>query len=208
MTPPPPSDTARVAPAAPTAASASEPAPALRRDAQRNLDRVMEEATRLFSERGPDVSIAEVAAAAGVGKATVYRSFPTKEDLLEAVALRRHQWFADRLTQAAAEPVAWDAFTVLVRDLSTRLERDRTLGTVLRETQSRPALQKAKAASKGTLEALCERAIGEGEMRPDTNVLDIGTLLSGYSIALTNADAPAEDWDRLAGLVIDAFRAR
>ncbi|MDO9357161.1 MAG: helix-turn-helix domain-containing protein [Solirubrobacteraceae bacterium] len=182
-------------------------APVLRIDARRNLERVKEEAERLFSERGSDVSIAEIAAAAGVGKATVYRSFPTKEDLLEAVALRRHGWFEERLTQALAEPVAWAAFERILLDLATRLERDRTLGEVLRAARGRPALQERKAASLATLQALLDRAIAEGAMRPGTSANDVSLMVSGCSMALTQDGGTAGDWRRLIGYVIDAFRA-
>ena len=187
--------------------TAAEPA-ALRRDAQRNLDRVMAEAERLFAERGSDVSIAEVAAAAGVGKATVYRSFPTKDHLLEAVALERHRWFADRIDAALAEPSAWVAFEAFVHDLSARLERDRTLAQVMREAHARPALKAVKATTLEAFQALVDRAIAEGTMRPGARCTDVASLVSGYSTALTNAGASAEDWERLAGLVVDAYRVR
>lgn len=163
---------------------------------------------RLFSDRGSDVSIAEIAAAAGVGKATVYRSFPSKDDLLGAVALQRHAWFGTRIAAALGEPTAWQAFERLVLDLSARLERDRTLGQVLREAPALPELQAAKAASRNALQELLDRAIEEGAMRENAAAGDVGILLSGYSISLTNTEAPAADWERLAHLVIDAFRTR
>jgi len=61
----------------------------LRVDAQRNLERVLDAATEAFAASGPDVSIDEIARAAGVGHGTVFRRFPTKDDLIYAV-IERH----------------------------------------------------------------------------------------------------------------------
>ena len=59
----------------------------MRADAQRNLDRLLEAAAECFSEKGVDVSVAEIARRAGVGQGTVFRRFPTKDALLAAVLL-------------------------------------------------------------------------------------------------------------------------
>lgn len=61
----------------------------LRADAQRNLERVLDAATEAFAASGPDVSVHEIAERAGVGPATVFRRFPTKDDLMLAVIGRR-----------------------------------------------------------------------------------------------------------------------
>ena len=61
----------------------------LRADAQRNLERVLDAATEAFAASGPDVSVHEIAERAGVGHATVFRRFPTKDDLMLAVIARR-----------------------------------------------------------------------------------------------------------------------
>jgi len=61
----------------------------LRADAQRNLERVLDAATEAFAASGPDVSVHEIAERAGVGHATVFRRFPTKDDLMLAVIERR-----------------------------------------------------------------------------------------------------------------------
>ena len=71
----------------------------LRSDAQRNLGLVLEAAAEVFAERGPDASIDEIARRAGVGHGTVFRRFPSKEALLQAVVLRR----VEELTALAAE---------------------------------------------------------------------------------------------------------
>jgi AcrR family transcriptional regulator len=64
-------------------AARTEPAKPLRRDAQRNRERILATAKSLFAERGVETSLDDVAAAAGVGVGTVYRHYPTKDALID-----------------------------------------------------------------------------------------------------------------------------
>ena len=61
----------------------------LRADAERNRRRLLEAATQLFCERGLDVGVAEIAERAGVGRGTLFRNFPSKEDLIAAIVVER-----------------------------------------------------------------------------------------------------------------------
>src|SRR3954466_5722258 len=72
------------------------PGPSLprRADARRNRERVIAAAAEVFAQKGLDAGVPEIAARAGVGKATVYRSFPSKEHLVGAVACERLDWVA------------------------------------------------------------------------------------------------------------------
>src|SRR5690348_17101316 len=72
-----------------------------RADARRNHERVIAAAIEVFAERGLEATVPEVAARAGVGKATVYRSYPTKADLVAAVARHQINWLAERVAAAA-----------------------------------------------------------------------------------------------------------
>ncbi|MGZ8647714.1 MAG: TetR/AcrR family transcriptional regulator, partial [Solirubrobacteraceae bacterium] len=72
------------------------PPRARRADAQRNHERVLRAAGEVLSERGLEAGVDEIAARAGVGKATVYRSFPTKEHLIAAVVIDRLGEFEQR----------------------------------------------------------------------------------------------------------------
>ena len=67
----------------------------------------------MFSERGLDASVAEVARRAGVGKATVFRSYPTKEDLIGAIACDRVRWVQGLVDEALERPDAWDHVEVV-----------------------------------------------------------------------------------------------
>src|SRR5512142_1154780 len=79
----------------------------LRRDAERNRQRILEAATQVFNERGLDVSLDEIARHAGVGVGTVYRRFRTKEELIEALFLDRLDSVAAIADEAYANPDAW-----------------------------------------------------------------------------------------------------
>src|SRR5689334_21743092 len=63
-----------------------------RADALRNRERVIAAAAAVFAEKGMEAGVPEIAARAGVGKATVYRSFPSKEHLVAAIAAQRLEW--------------------------------------------------------------------------------------------------------------------
>src|ERR1700722_5589931 len=79
----------------------------LRRDAARNRQRVLKAASEVFTERGLDVSLDEVARHAGVGVGTVYRRFRTKEDLVEALFVERIEAVAALAEDAAEAPDPW-----------------------------------------------------------------------------------------------------
>src|SRR5580765_5596581 len=86
---------------------------ALRADAQRNLARILDAASEVFAAEGLEGSVADVAERAGVGTATIFRRFPTKDDLLAAVVVRRMQQLAEsarRAAQAKDAGRAWRQF--------------------------------------------------------------------------------------------------
>src|SRR3954454_18236418 len=96
------------------------PGPSLRRRAAtcRNRERVIAAAAEVFAERGLDAGVPEIAARAGVGKATVYRSFPTKDHLIATILSALMDWFERRSREAAEEPGAGHAFRALLIDSS------------------------------------------------------------------------------------------
>lgn len=146
-----------------------------RKDAQQNLKRVLEAAHALFAERGPDVTMEEVARRAGVGVGTVYRRFPSKEHLLAAVC---HTICADtqqhlhQATQAARDPVGKIRALVLVQ---------------YHHSSHQPALLDPHTAHGGaavseqqqlysTLHALLRQVIAEGQVQGHIREGDSGVL--------------------------------
>ncbi|MEV4759717.1 helix-turn-helix domain-containing protein [Micromonospora sp. NPDC049559] len=173
-----------------------------RADALRNHGRVLAAARELFAERGLEVTVPEVAARAGVGRATVYRSYPTKDELVLAVARENFGELEARTQAALAADDAYRAFADYVPDLFDRLSRDRGLAAVLLEARLVPAARIVELIGR-----LVEAAKGSGLVRPDAGVLDVRVVLCGVLRQLIVLDEhdPAV-WRRYADLVLAAFR--
>ena len=97
-----------------TATAATDGKPALRADARRNREAVLAAARERFGECGLDCQMDDIART-GVGVGTVYRHFPTKEDLIAALVADRFERLAERAEQALAERDPWQAFCDLIR---------------------------------------------------------------------------------------------
>jgi AcrR family transcriptional regulator len=179
-----------------------------RADAVRNRQRVLEVAQHVFAREGLAVPIDEIARRAGLGVGTVYRHFPTKEALFEAVVLSRlEQTVADARALAGASDAGAAFFDFLERlvedgaakkDLiaaiaSTGSEFKRTLG----------AKKKELGAAMGELLARAQRA---GAVRADATVPDVIALVRGPFAAVEPRDGAARA--RLFAIVCDGLRAR
>jgi AcrR family transcriptional regulator len=184
-----------------------EPPPAdwsdRRADARRNHERVIAAAIEVFAEQGLEATVPEVAARAGVGKATVYRSYPTKADLVAAVARHQITWLAERVAAAAGEPDAFTALRDLLGDMAERLAGDRVLAAVL--PQDDRWLEDTGLTEQ--LTRIVAAARRQGRLRSDATIQDIRILLGGCARALIDQDIrdPAE-WRRYANLVLNALR--
>jgi AcrR family transcriptional regulator len=152
----------------------------LRADAQRNRRRLLDAATAVFCERGLDVSVGDIAQRAGVGRATLFRNFPTKEHLIVAVVI-------DRFTEAVARgralldaPDAGEALFALIDESVGRQRTDRTLFDALDDAWlSNPEIHEAHSQLVATLDALVVRAQRAGAVREDVGAVDVLMLLKG-----------------------------
>jgi AcrR family transcriptional regulator len=180
----------------------------LRADAARNRERILIAAHHVFSEHGLEASVAEVAREAGVGKATVFRSYPTKEHLIAAIACDRVRWIEGLVAQALERPDAWTAFKDLLVDLAHRHATDLThLEGLARDTDA-PLLSEARAAANSALRRLMEAAKAQGAMRADATPEDIRMLFHGVTHAMTADERhDVRVWARWAELFANALRA-
>ena len=101
-----------------------QPVRPLRRDAERNRQRILKAASEVFTERGLDVSLDEVARHAGVGVGTVYRRFRTKEDLVEALFVDRIEEVAALAEKATHASDPWSGLTGFMQEAATMLAGD------------------------------------------------------------------------------------
>jgi AcrR family transcriptional regulator len=174
---------------------------ARRADARRNHEKIITSALEVFAERGLAATVPEVARRAGVGKATVYRSYATKADLIEAVAEYQLRWMEHRIAQALAEPDAYQALTTLMGDLAERLAGDRVLAEIV------PASFEARNRNLLTeIEALVNAAREQGNLRPEVTVKDFQILFGGYTRQLVAMEIrdPAV-WRRYSELLLKAL---
>ena len=178
-----------------------------RADAVRNRDRVVAAAAAVFAKRGIEASVPEVAARAGVGKATVYRSFPTKEHLVAAVVRDRLEGYERRARELLATTDGWSALHTLLAEKAAEQCGDRSLASALADIAP-DLLAEARRRVWGAVGELMARAQAEGAMRADATTEDLRVLWGGATrmLAADRVDDPAA-WRRYAGLVLDALRA-
>lgn len=176
-----------------------------RADATRNRVRVVDAAVDVFAERGVEATVAAVAARAGVGNATVFRNFPTKDDLIGAVTSR---WFADwRLFLEAAlvgdgRP---DVLHRLVRELFERLRTDRLALDLLRLTVASEELAQMRSGVSVLFGQAIDRGVRAGLVAGSVTYDDLSVLVLGTAGRLADrGDADPDQWLRFADYVWSA----
>lgn len=176
-----------------------------RSDATRNRVRVVDAAVDVFAERGVEATVAEVAARAGVGNATVFRNFPTKDDLIGAVTSR---WFADWrlfLEASLADDGRPDVLRRLVRELFERLRTDRLALDLLRLTVASEELAQMRSAVSVLFDQAIDRGIRAGLVAASVTYDDLSVLVLGTAGRLADRDdAHPEQWQRFADYVWSA----
>ncbi|WP_049658338.1 TetR/AcrR family transcriptional regulator [Kitasatospora sp. MY 5-36] len=186
-----------------------EPQTAPRADAQRNRDRILAEAAALMADEGTQASLRDVARRAGVGLGTLYRHFPTREDLLAALLGRRFELLTARAdTLAAAEPAGPALTTWLHEFLDAAAYRGlpATLMATLQDPES--ALHASCLRMRQAGGRLLAAAQREGLIRPDVTALDVFVLVNALSWTADQGPTLAERRDHLFGLVLDGLRPR
>ena len=179
----------------------------MRADARRNYQRLLAAAGAAFAERGADdVSLEEIARRAGVGIGTLYRHFPTRQALLEAVY--RDQ--VDALDARAAELIQADspapALAEWVAALVTFGKAKRSLTTALLEVLDKDSelLSSCRDVLCGATDALLERAQQAGAVRADVRGSDVIRLAHGVSMAADIGQDPGQV-GRMLALILDGL---
>jgi AcrR family transcriptional regulator len=202
----------RAAPADETAAPATEPAaPAarpLRRDAERNRQRILRAAAEVFTEQGLRATLDDVADRAGVGVGTVYRRFPDKEALVEALFTERLDMLVGLAEQALADPDPWAGLVDLLERAATIMAGDRGLRQILMyATYGRDRVEQARARMQPVVSKVVGRAQAAGVLRADLYPTDIPLLEFMLSAAAEYAlQVRPEIWRRYLALMLDALR--
>lgn len=181
----------------------------LRSDARDNRERIVAAARALFAAEGLDVPMREVARRAGVSPATLYRRFPTKQDLAAEAFAEQTRRCRAHLDRALSDPDPWNGFSLLIERIFELHARDRGFTDAFLATY--PESVDFAAERAHALKAVAElsrRAKDAGRLRRDFAVEDLFLVL----MALRGVDAPsapvrAAAARRFAALVVRSFAA-
>jgi len=186
---------------------AERPARKPRIDAQRNHDRVLEAAKIVFSAGGPDASLEAVARQAGVGIGTLYRHFPTREALFEAVYRREVQQLADLAEQLMEQPDPVEALRrwmhAIVEFVATKKGMLATLAVAAQSKSDMTALSSERLTRMGG--RLLDRAIAAGTVRADISPEDLLLTLVGLC-SIRSAPGWKTNVLRLVDVFVDGMR--
>lgn len=185
-----------------------QPARPLRVDAERNRGRILEAAEAAFATRGLDVPLEDVAEHAGVGIATLYRRFPSRDDLIVACFERRLAEYALAAEEALTAPDAWTGFCAYVERICAMQAADRGVKDVLtRAFPNAKALEAHRTRGYELSVRLIQRAQAEGSLRSDVVPEDLILLLMANAGVVQGAGVAAPDaWRRYIRLMLDGFR--
>lgn len=182
----------------------------LRKDAERNRQRVIEAARELFALRGLEATLNDVAHHAGLGVGTVYRRFPTKEELLEAV-------FEDAINQLTAlgesalrHDDSWQGFVWFVEQMCEITATDRGAREIaFCKTYGGRRVDAARVRLVPTIAKLVARAQEDGYLRPELSHSDmpIFGLLAG-TVSEFAGHVDAQLWRRYVAILLDGIRHR
>jgi AcrR family transcriptional regulator len=182
---------------------------ALRTDAERNRERIVAAAQAAFAERGIDVTMDEIARRAGVGVATLYRRYPTRDDLV-AGAFEQKMWqFAAGARKALQDPDPWHGLCGYITSLCAMQSSDRGFSEVLTTTFPSVAhFETARNQAYADFAELVKRAQAAGALREDFVPEDLIILLMANAgvVAATAKTAPRSA-PRLIGYLLQAFAA-
>jgi AcrR family transcriptional regulator len=182
----------------------------LRADAERNRARILAAASEVFAERGLDASLDDIAAHAGVGVGTVYRRFPDKDALIDAL-------FEDKIDRAVAladtsleieDP--WEGFTTFMRGMCRMQAQDRGFkDALLLRGPGRERVAAARERIAPRAIKLLTRAQEAGAVRADLGPFDVPMInLCVGLIADRTRDIAPDYWERVLTILIDGISAQ
>jgi AcrR family transcriptional regulator len=180
----------------------------LRADARRNREKVLAAARAVFAEQGVDAQMDDVARRADVGVGTVYRHFPTKEALLNALSDEVFAVVAVYVRTLLTLDDPWEAFTRALWFGAEKTAGDRAFTEILAETRRFPPRScPGKEDLLVTTGELMDRCKAAGVMREDAMVEDIGLLMCGVGSAAAMEHRVPGAWRRHLAIVLDGLRA-
>jgi AcrR family transcriptional regulator len=180
----------------------------LRSDAQRNRERILASARVLLARYGAEASVEQITGEAGIGMGTLYRHFPTKEALIDAVL---EDAFADLVQiaeQAVADEDAWRGFTgFLERALALHAANRGLKDMLVAGGHGRQRARAMRARIGPLLAELIDRAHAQGALRHDFTAEDVSLVFwAGGRVIEASAAVAPEHWRRYLGFLLDGLR--
>jgi AcrR family transcriptional regulator len=185
----------------------SEQRPALRRDAERNRQRLLAAAHEVFSEQGIEAPLEEIARRAEVGIGTLYRRFPTRTALIEALFEAKARAYAEASAAALGAEDAWEGLAGLIQRICELQAEDRGFADVLTASfPAAPELHSELSTARKNAEKLVARARSEGAVRQDFAAADLFWIViaNGAYLDAMRGIAP-NAWRRYVALILDAI---
>jgi AcrR family transcriptional regulator len=174
-----------------------------RADARANRDKLVAAARELFTDRGTSAPLEDVAERAGVGIGTLYRHFPTRKALLEAVYVDEVEAMAQSAADLTELP-AWEALSAWMHRYVGFAATKRALNEALMETDpNSDVLLTCRTAIITAGTALVQRAQAAGVVRPDAEFMDVVRIVGAIALVPTE---DSEQKERLLDLALDGLR--
>lgn len=183
----------------------------MRADARRNYLKLLTAAAEAFAEQGTDdVSLEEIARRAGVGIGTLYRHFPTRHALLEAVYRDQVEALRARANELLESKPPAEALETWLRDLLDFGRTKRMLTSALLTTVTRDSevMTSSSGIVRGAATDILASAQHAGVVRADTSAADLMKLVHAISMTTEWAGDDNEQADRLLALVLDGLRVK
>jgi AcrR family transcriptional regulator len=172
-------------------------APPMRADARRSRERLLAAATQAFAEKGAEAPLEDIAKRAGVGIGTLYRHFPTRLDLQEAVYRNQVSAVCAQGAELADAPSPGDAFAGWLRALASAL--------IAAKGKDSEVISQCSQIMRDTISRLLQRAQEAGAVRADLTPMDVMMVVHGVVVATERTPDQA---DRMLSLMLDGLRAR
>jgi AcrR family transcriptional regulator len=179
-----------------------------RRDAQRNRALLIGSAREVFAEHGVDARLDEIARRAGLGIATLYRHFPSREALVEAIFSERLEESLAVANEALAEPDAWVGLTRFLEGMLEPRSGDRVLREIfLRYPPGDGRLDEMRTQMRLLFKQILERAHAQGVLREDFSHPDLALVLWSFAPVIDSTAATAPNaWRRHLHWLLDGLR--
>jgi AcrR family transcriptional regulator len=181
--------------------SVAAPRP-LRADARRNFEAILAAARDAFADNGADASLEDIARRAGVGIATLYRNFPARSDLINAVYVEEVEDLC-RTAEDLYDLPPWDALMAWLRRFVAYCERKRALVEGLNRDSA--LFRNSKDAMYIAGAPILARAQQSGDVRTDIEISDVMHLITGL---ISATYATPEQRERVLGVALDGIRAK